>query len=178
VSEANYGTEVKRVGSFLLTNGESSLRPLLKARDEAARALQFEEAANLHRLVGTFKQIGREREDLVSDARALGGVALTKASKENAICLWPMTSGVWQGSHQISVGEDATPESIAREVKDCLSPSAGSCPDTAGDVGEHLAILLRWYHSSWRDGHWYPLRSDKKLNVLRVGKAALLMLKK
>jgi hypothetical protein len=176
VSETEYGTEVRRVHSFLLTNGDSSLRTLIKARDEAARALQFEEAANLHKMVGRVKQIGKERDDLVCDARILAGIALTKGIGERVFRLWPMANGLWQEPWEMTVEENATPELLVTRVKDWLSSLTGGFRETEGDLADHLAVLLRWYHSSWRDGQWYPLRANGNLNVGRLSKDVLKML--
>jgi len=43
--------------------------------------------------------------------------------------------------------------------------------------GEHLAVLVRWYHSSWRDGQWYSRRPDSKINFRRLSKDILKMVR-
>ena len=164
VSEAEYRAEVQKVYSFLQTNGESNLRALVKARDEAASALQFEEAANLHKIVARVKEIGKCRDDLVCDARALAGIALTNGAGDRVFRLWPMVNGLWREPQEITVEENATPESLAEESTAWLPSVTTSSKETEGDAGEHLAILVRWYYSSWRDGSWYPLRADRKFN--------------
>jgi hypothetical protein len=168
---------VERVYGFLQTNGDSNVRALVKARDEAACALQFEEAANLHRMVARVKEIAKGRDDLVCDARELGGLALTKGAGERVFRLWPMVRGLWRPSRELKVEENATPESIAGELQAWLPSVTTTLTETEGDVGEHLALLIRWYYSSWRDGSWYPFSSDRRFNFRRVGRTILQMLK-
>ncbi len=176
VSEADYMAEVQRVHSFLATNGDSSLRVLVKTRDEAARALQFENAANLHKMIARIKEIGRDRDDLVCDARLVAGFAFTKGIGPRVLRLWPMVNGLWQQPQQMTVEENATPESMTESLKDWLPSLTADSQGMKGDPAEHLAILVRWYYSSWRDGHWYPFRSDRKISFRRISKAVLEML--
>jgi len=171
VSESEYRMEVQQVSSFLSTNGDSSLAVLVRARDEAAGALQFEEAANLHKLIGRVKAIAKAREELVSDVRGLGGIALTKGTDAHSVRLWPMVGGFWRQSYRIRVDENATPDSLTADLKDWLFSLPTSDSGMESDGREHLAILLRWYYSSSRDGQWYPLRRDKKFNFRRLSKA-------
>lgn len=176
ISEGEYLAEVQRVQGFLLTNGESQLRSLARARDEAARALQFETAASLHKAVARVKAVGKGRDDLVCDVKSLAGVAVTKAIGPRAFRLWPMVNGLWQEPQQVSVEGDATMESLTESLKGWLPLLFTESQGTEGDSAEHLGLLVRWYYSSWRDGHWYPFHSDKKLNVRRMGKDLLRML--
>ncbi len=177
VTEAEYVAEVQRVYSFLSTNGDSDLRALSKARDEAARTLQFEEAADLHKTIAKLKEIGRQRDELVCDARSLSGIALTKGGTANSFRLWPMVNGLWHEPEEITVQEDDTPEAVADRVQPSVSRLTTQDLELAGDAADHLAILVRWYHSSWRDGQWYPLGSGIKPSVRRISKAALRMLR-
>lgn len=175
VSKADYLAEVERVCGFLVTNGETSLRALTKARDEAAHALEFENAAHFHKMMARVKEIGKERDGLVCDARALAGLAVTKGLGERVVRLWPMVNGLWQQPQQIAVEGDATPESINASLKDWLPAVLSDSQATEADPADDLGILLRWYHSSWRDGDWYTFRSGTKLNLRRISKAVLQM---
>ncbi|MFL6448581.1 MAG: hypothetical protein ACJ746_12945 [Bryobacteraceae bacterium] len=171
VTEQEYGTEVERVYGFLLTNGKSNLRTLTKARDEAAVALQFEEAADLHKTIVRVKEIAKERDDLVCDARGLTGIALTRGIGERVLRFWPMVNGLWQEPWEITADENATPESVATRLKESSPSMNTGRPEIEGDAADHLALLLRWYHSSWRDGEWLGLRPDRELNHRRLVKA-------
>jgi hypothetical protein len=88
-----------------------------------------------------------------------------------------MVNGLWREPLRIAVEEDDTPEAVGERLQAPVSTLTGDDSEVAGDAADHLAILVRWYHSSWRDGHWYPLRSGVKPSVRRMGKAALRMLK-
>jgi excinuclease ABC subunit C len=173
VDELEYGREVEGLLDFLSTNGESRLSLLVRAREEAAGALEFEEAANLHKLISRVKGIAKSREDLVCDVRELGGIAVTKGAAAGELRLWPMLGGVWQQPRPMTVDGSATLDSLTGRLKEWVPSLAASEPETGADEREHLAILVRWYYSSSRDGYWYPLRPDKKFNFRRVGKAML-----
>jgi hypothetical protein len=33
---------------------------------------------------------------------------------------------------------------------------------------EHLALLARWFYSSWRDGEWIPFDSIEKISYRKL----------
>jgi len=41
-------------------------------------------------------------------------------------------------------------------------------PRSEGVRVEQIALLTRWYFSSWRDGDWFPFRGLEDLNYRRL----------
>jgi hypothetical protein len=68
--------------------------------------------------------------------------------------LWFLLTGRWQPPHRFHLGvAEGKPVSLdkrLREVVASLSPARV----TVRERQEHLAMLARWYYSSWRDGEW------------------------
>jgi hypothetical protein len=54
-----------------------------------------------------------------------------------------------------------------QEVTSSLCPS----PGTRRDREEHLALLARWYYSSWRDGEWLGFRDLEDLPYRKLVRA-------
>lgn len=173
VSEADYRGEIRVVTSFLLTNGKSSLDPAIAAREEAANAMDFERAAQLHRQIGKIKEAGKGREELVGDARGLSGVAVTKGASEDELRFWPMLNGNWQECRTLRVDADDSVEAVASRLRELLESAMANPTNSGGDPAEHLAILTRWYHSSWRDGAWYPLSANGTLSYRRMARSMM-----
>ena len=116
------------------------------------------------------------RSSDLSLATSLCGIALTKGAGTSTFRLWPMVNGLWRESVQIKVEDGVTPEDLAEKLQTSVANFLAETGDAAGDAAYHLAILVRWYHSSWRDGHWYPMRSGTKPSVRRISRAALRLL--
>ena len=66
---------------------------LSSARDRASEHTDFEEAARLHKQLEAVKSVVALRDDLVRDIAELNGVALTRASADRTLALWPMIAG-------------------------------------------------------------------------------------
>jgi len=102
---------------------------------------------------------------------------LTKGIGEGVFRLWPMENGFWQEPGEITVEENATLDSLVTRLKNSLSSLSSGIRESEGDPAEHLALLVRWYHSSWRDGQWYSRRPDSKINFRRLSKDILKMVR-
>jgi excinuclease UvrABC nuclease subunit len=156
VGVEEYATEVGRVVEFLESGGRSLVQPMQAARDRSSEAMEFEEAARLHKRLEKIEATLKLRDELVRPVDALDGVAVAGGIEPGTVSLWFMRQGVWQPVVRFAVqAESDRPVSMdtrLRTVASTLPPGTGA----ATERQEHVALLARWFYSSWRDGEWIP----------------------
>jgi excinuclease ABC subunit C len=171
VSPEEYATEVQRLVHFLDSGGRSVTEPLEASRDRLSQAMDFEAAARLHKQLEKIQQVLRLRDDLVCEAGRLGGVAVTPSAAAGACELWFLVAGGWQPpvhfGFEISQGKAVSLDQRLREVVAGLAPRTPSIHERQ----EHLALLARWYYSSWRDGEWLAFESLEQAPYRRLVRA-------
>jgi hypothetical protein len=62
-------------------------------------------------------------------------------------------------SFEVSEGKPVSLDEKLREAFARMRPLAA----TARERQEYLALLARWFYSSWRDGEWIPFEGRKHL---------------
>jgi hypothetical protein len=156
VGAGEYASEVQRLVRFLETGGRSLEEPLAASRDRLSEELDFEAAARQHKQLEKVQQVLRLRDDLVREAGSLCGAAVTASVAAGAVELWFVLGGGWQApvrfGFEAVAGKAVSLDHRLREVVAGLNPR--KLP--ARERQEHLALLARWYYSSWRDGEWLP----------------------
>jgi len=156
VSAEEYRAEVDRAAEFLRTDGRSLVEPLEAARERLSEELRFEDAAREHARIEKIQEVLRLRDSLAAEIGQLCGVAVTASAEAGAVELWFMVEGCWQPpvrfGFEVVEGRTVSMDRRLREV------AAGIVPARIGveERQEHLALLARWYYSSWRDGEWLP----------------------
>lgn len=154
VSRDEYAAEVSRLVEFLTTGGRSLAAVVTAARDRLSEELNFEEAARQHKRLEKIQQVWRLREELAEDAGRVCGVAVTASAKAGAAELRFFCQGGWQRPLRVDFElADGKPLSLDRRLRD-LAGGLEPRPVRPGERAEHLALLARWYYSSWRDGEW------------------------
>ena len=152
VGPEEYREEVARAGEFLRTGGRSLVRGITAARDALSAEMEFEEAARQHRRLEKVEEVIRLRDELAGDVDHLNACAVTRSAAENTAELFLLREGHWQGVQRISFDlEDGKPVSIDRKLRDLFAATT-SVKLSPIARREHLAILARWFYSSWCDG--------------------------
>jgi hypothetical protein len=154
VGEAEYRSEVARLVEFLSSGGESMLHTLAAERDRSSAELRFEEARRLHERYQRIEQTLKLRDELATGVERLCGVAVLPAVAAGAVALRFLLRGVWLPEQLFCTqphGGAMVP--MDRRLRELVAPLA------APRVGvrerqEHVALLARWFYSSWRDGEW------------------------
>jgi hypothetical protein len=92
----------------------------------------------------------------------LFGVAVTPSGETGAVALWFMLQGGWLPVRFFSIALEGQVRSMDSRLRDLV---ATLHPDRLAfrERQEHLAILARWFYSSWRDGEWVRFDSIDKL---------------
>ena len=143
-----------RVREFLWTGGESLLHSVAAARDLSSDEMDFEEAARQHERYERIQQVLKLREELAGDIDHLGGIAVTPSSEAEAVELWFLMGGAWLTPRRFPLGVvEGKPVSLDRRLREVIATLERPTVTTT-ERQEHLAILARWYYSTWRDGEF------------------------
>ncbi len=174
VSAAEYANEASRVEQFLRTGGASLLDSAEAARDRASAAMEFEEAAQLHARVERILAVRALAGDLPRALDQLTGVAVLPSSEAGAVELWFLSCGAWQEPRRVRVAQS---EGAGGSLDKTFRELVAEVPRKGSPNAEHLAILARWYGSSWRDGEWIGFDSWDKFPYRKMVNAAGRVLK-
>ena len=161
VSPQGYASEVRRVTDFLVSGGRSLLDVVERSRDRFSAEMEFEEAARQHQRLDKIGATLKLIDEVAMPIEAAHGIAVTPSVEERAVELRPLLAGAWQPAIRFPLAQEMAadkPVSLDRRLREVLeSPMPTKAP--ISERQEHLALLARWYYSSWRDGEWLPLDS-------------------
>ena len=156
VGPAEYGHEVERVLEFLRSDGQSLEGAIANSRDRLSEQMQFEEAARQHKRLEKVQDVLKLRDELARDIDRLHGVAILPSAAPSAVELWFVAGGHLQAPARLGFEvEEGKPVSLDQKLRDLLAtltPQQGSMRERQ----ESLALIARWYYSTWRDGEWLP----------------------
>lgn len=160
VSAAEYRSEALRVEEFLRSNGASLRHTAEAARDRASAEMQFEEAERMHQRVTRIAEVQALAGDLARAVELLCGAAVTPSAAPDCVDVWFLSGGRWREPRRVALSETAgAGQSLDRRMREL---AAGV--ERHGEPNlEHLAILMRWHGSSWRDGEWVGFESFEKI---------------
>ncbi len=153
VTLEEYSREAARVHDFLATRGASLAESVVESRDRLSAEMNFEEAARQHARYERVQEIVRLGGELARDVRRLAGVAVTRSAEPECVELWFVREGCWLPGRRLRLASDGQSVSLDHRLRQAAA--AQPVPKlTARERQEHLALLVRWFHSSWRDGEW------------------------
>ena len=159
VGIAEYGHEVSRVVDFLRTDGQSLLGAIAHSRDRLSEEMLFEDAARQHKRYEKVQEVLKQADELARDVDRLNGVAITRSLAPEAVEMWFLREGAWQEPQRFSFDvREGAPVSLDRKLRETFAAVAPR-KLTVRERQEYLALLARWYYSSWRDGEWLAFES-------------------
>ncbi|MBZ5575175.1 MAG: hypothetical protein LAP40_01285 [Acidobacteriia bacterium] len=168
VGPAEYAHEVARVTEFLRTDGRSLLDSIAHSRDLLSQETNFEEAARLHKRFEKVQDVLKLRDELARDVDHLHGVAITRSLAAGSVELWFVRDGNWQMPRRFSFEvQEGRPVSLDRQLRETFA-AVTPRPLTVRERQEYLAVLARWYYSSWRDGEWLNFESYDEIPYRKV----------
>lgn len=171
VSQEEYRTEVDRLVQFLETEGRSMTEPLVASRDRLSEEMDFEAAARQHKQLEKIQQVLRLRDELVREIGRLHGVAVAASAAPGAVELWFVVGGCWQPpvrfGFEVVEGKTVSIDHRLREVVAGLNPRKPGVLERQ----EHLALLARWYYSTWRDGEWLAFEDFDRVPYRKLVRA-------
>ena len=152
VGHDEYEAEVKRAGDFLRTDGGSLLRTITSVRDQLSAEMEFEEAARQHRRLEKVEEVLKLRDELAGNVNQLHAAAVAPSAVPHTVDLFFLRNGQWHGSARLDFElEEGKPVSIDHRLREIWRTLP---PRTLGnrERQERLALLARWFYSSWCDG--------------------------
>lgn len=157
VGPAEYRAEVDRVVEFLRTDGHSLLDAIERSRDRLSEEMMFEEAARQHKRLEKVQEVLKLRDELARDVDRLSGVAITSSLAADSVELWFVREGNWQSparfTFEVAEGKPVSLDRKLRETFAAVEPRKL----TVRERQEYLALVARWYYSTWRAGEWIAM---------------------
>ena len=137
-------------------------------RDRFSADMEFEEAARQHRRLEKIQSVWRLRDELATGAATMNGVAVLKSPTPNTVTLIFLLDGAWQTPIELNLlPADGHPISLDRRLRE-LVESQTPALITQSERAEHLAILARWFYSTWRDGEWLNFPDAQTLSYRKL----------
>ncbi len=178
-----YQREVANVVSFLDSGVESSglVSTLERARARASESLEFEEAARLHRRIEKIQEVLRQKPDIVRNITDLHAIIVERGAEPNSVTFFRVQAGHIRGPVALSMDENvASPVPLDQQLHELLDPLGAAPADAlagaqpAAPQGaalppwEHLALLSRWFYSSFRTGEILMLDRPQQIPHARL----------
>jgi excinuclease UvrABC nuclease subunit len=180
VGVEEYRSEAMRVSEFLRSSGRSLIEPASGERERLSAAMDFEGAARAHQRVLRIEEVMGWRDEMARDVDRLHAVAVAPSSRSGCVELGWLRGGFWHGFRQLDflAGDDGRPAPLDARLRDIASGIPDRRPCSALERMEDIAVLSRWFYSSWRDGEllvvdeWEKMPWRKLVNaVSRVAHA-------
>jgi hypothetical protein len=147
-----YRGEANRVADFLHTCGRSLLEPAIAARERLSAEMDFEGAAMMHQRLGRIEEVLGLSDDMARDVNRLHAVTITPSAEADAVELGWIRGGAWQGFTRLDFAlADGRAVSLDTRLRETAASIAETRPKPIERM-EQLAIVSRWFYSSWRDG--------------------------
>jgi len=166
-SKEEYDLEVNRLVQFLDTNGGSLRETFTRDRESASEQLDFEKAAAMHKKLEKLDDALRGQPELARRIQNLDAVILQRATETHAIALFAVHAGRLAEPYWLKFADTGKPASAEEAVRDYLEgfllpapPTTTDVRQAAGELGEHLALVARWFFSNPRDGEIFFREKD------------------
>jgi excinuclease UvrABC nuclease subunit len=187
-TKEEYDTEVQRLVQFLDTNGNSLRATIEDDRERASADLDFERAAQLHKRLEKLDEALRFRPELARRIANLDAVILQRSAEDQSIGVFGIHGGRFAEPFFLRFAEIASqPRSAEHIFKDYLEgnsaaahnaekpaegistaaavqsgedPPVRSAAAAREELGEHLALISRWFYSNPREGEIFFREKD------------------
>jgi excinuclease ABC subunit C len=133
--------------------------------------MDFEAAARAHQRIQKIEEVMGWRDEMARDLEELHAIAIAPSAWPESVELGWMRAGFWHGFRRLDfiAAEDGRAVSLDSRLREL----AGSIPDSPPPVTntermEHLAILSRWFYSSWCDGELLLADTWEKISWRKV----------
>jgi hypothetical protein len=116
--------------------------------------MMFEEAARQHKRFDKVQEVLKLRDELARDIDRLNGVAITPSLSADAVELWFVRQGNLHPPRRFGFEvQDGRTVSMDRRLREMFAEFEPRAL-TVRERQEHLALLARWYYSTWREGEF------------------------
>jgi excinuclease UvrABC nuclease subunit len=170
VGVAEYRSEVDRLVEFLASGGDSQLHSIASARDHFSEEMRFEDARRQHERYQRVEQVLRLRDELATGLDHLCGVAVLPSADSATVALRFLLQGVWLPESPFRLLQEGGMVPMDRRLKN-IAGALNVPRISLKERQEHVALLARWYYSSWRDGEWIAFSALAEMPYRRVVRA-------
>jgi excinuclease ABC subunit C len=184
-SKEEYDVEVSRLVSFLDTSGNSLRAAFEQERERASEDLDFEKAASVHKKIEKLDEVLRGRTELARRIQDLDAVILQRGGDKKTIGLFAVRGGKIAEPFFLRFEATSQPASAEETVRDYLEgisnqepPRVKNSRQAGRELGEHLWLVARWFHSNPRDGEIFFRDKDWPYRRILRGCTRLLSPKK
>ena len=180
VGVEEYRSEAARVAEFLRTGGQSLIAAASGERERLSADMDFEGAARAHQWVQKIEEVLGWRDEMARDVEGLHAIVVVASAHPEAIELGWLRGGFWQGFRSLDfiTADDGKAVSLDSRLREMAATISARRDAPTMERMEHLAILSRWFYSSWCDGEllvvddWEKMPWRKLVNaVSRVATA-------
>lgn len=166
-TKEEYDAEVNRLVQFLDSGGGSLRDALARDREAASEQLDFERAAAIHKKLEKLDDALRGQPELSRRIQDLNAVILQRTTDPQAVAFFAFRGGRLAEPFWLRFAETSKPASAEETVRDYLesvsnapSPAVENARQSAGELGEHLTLLSRWFYSNPRQGEIFFREKD------------------
>ena len=157
-TKEEYDAEVALLVGSLDTRGSVLAEEIERERERASEALDFERAASWHKRLEKVNDVLRGLPELARRIGNLDAAILQRGAEDQAVAVFAVRGGRLAEPFFLRFAELASqPRSVEEILREQLAAIA---PDVKADLGEHLALLARWYYSSPREGEIFFREQD------------------
>ena len=169
-TDEEYQQEVARVVAFLDADGRSLVHSLEAERARASEALEFEEAARLHRKIEKVQEVLRQKPGIARNLRELHAILVERGAVPKSVVFFRVHAGTLRGPATLSLDENvASPLPLDQQLHALLDPlTRPSDGAQEPPLREYLSLLARWYYSSFRTGEMLMLPPSGEIPHARV----------
>ncbi|MGH9717335.1 MAG: hypothetical protein ACRD4R_11495 [Candidatus Acidiferrales bacterium] len=131
-SKQEYDAEVGRVLESLETAGAALKYRMEREREKASEALDFEQAAAIHKRLEKVSSALRGLPEIVRRIENMDAVILQRATGEKSIAVFPVRGGLLTNPIFLSFGDSSQPRSVEAILRHELEPDpAGAKPESS-----------------------------------------------
>jgi excinuclease ABC subunit C len=184
-SKEEYDVEVNRLVAFLDTSGNSLRVAFEQEREQASEDLDFEKAASVHKKIEKLDEVLRGRSELARRIQDMDAVILQRGGDKKTIGLFAVRGGKIAEPFFLRFEATSQPASAEETVRDYLEgisnrevPRVKNSRQAGRELGEHLWLVARWFHSNPRDGEIFFRDKDWPYRRILRGCTRLLSPKK
>ncbi len=124
-TDVEYQQEVSRVVAFLAADGQPLIRSIEAERARASEALEFEEAARLHRRLEKVREVLRQKPGIVRNLRELDAIIVERGAALKSVVFFRVSAGTLRGPVGLSLDENvASPKPLDQQLHELLDPLA------------------------------------------------------
>jgi excinuclease ABC subunit C len=175
-TDEQYHSEVDRVQAYFDSGGESLLREISSARDQASADLQFENAAALHARIEKLNPVVSQLPEIVHRIDRLAGVLVQPNAADDtqpdilsdSVVFFRFDAGSISTplTFKLRTAEHTKSQSMESRIQEALAAHPPAVAASGLECMEHLALLKRWYYRSNRVGEIF-FADDKGVLPMR-----------